>query len=443
MTMNLNKFTLRAQEALQDAAEKASKNQHQQIEPEHLLWALLSKRENIAFQICEKMGVQTEMLISILEREIERFPKVTGSSVSGGQYLSQNLAKILDSAASIAESMKDEFIGSEHLFLAMAESTQKVGRILSDAGVSKDRVLQALATLRGSQRITDPNAEDRYNALKKYSRDLNELARRGKLDPVIGRDEEIRRVLQILSRRTKNNPILIGEPGVGKTAIAEGIAQRIVAGDVPENLKSKRIHALDVAALVAGTKFRGDFEERLKAIVSEVQQSDGEVILFIDEIHLLVGAGATEGGSMDAANILKPALARGELRAIGATTLDEYRKYIEKDAALERRFQTVFVQEPSVEDTISILRGLKEKYEIHHGVRITDAAIVAAAELSNRYISDRFLPDKAIDLIDEAASKLRLEIDSMPEELDKINREIRRLEIEREALRRELEVRNA
>jgi ATP-dependent Clp protease ATP-binding subunit ClpA len=349
----------------------------------------------------------------------------------------------LDSAASIADSMKDEFIGSEHLFLAMVESSHKVGRILADAGATKDKTLKALASLRGSQRITDPNAEDRYNALKKYSRDLNELARRGKLDPVIGRDEEIRRVLQILSRRTKNNPVLIGEPGVGKTAIAEGIAQRIVAGDVPENLKSKRIHALDIAALVAGTKFRGDFEERLKAIVNEVQQSDGEIILFIDEIHLLVGAGSAEGGSMDAANILKPALARGELRAIGATTMDEYRKYIEKDAALERRFQIVLVQEPSVEDTISILRGLKERYEIHHGVRITDAAIVAAAELSNRYISDRFLPDKAIDLIDEAASKLRLEIDSMPEELDRINREIRRLEIEREALRRELEVRQS
>jgi ATP-dependent Clp protease ATP-binding subunit ClpB len=442
MNFNPNKFTLRAQEAFQDAVDKASKNQHQQVEPEHILWALLSRRENIVYQLCEKMGVQTEMLLSVLEREIDRFPKVTGASVSG-QYLSQASAKILDSAASIADSMKDEFIGSEHLFLAMVESSHKVGRILADAGATKDKTLKALASLRGSQRITDPNAEDRYNALKKYSRDLNELARRGKLDPVIGRDEEIRRVLQILSRRTKNNPVLIGEPGVGKTAIAEGIAQRIVAGDVPENLKSKRIHALDIAALVAGTKFRGDFEERLKAIVNEVQQSDGEIILFIDEIHLLVGAGSAEGGSMDAANILKPALARGELRAIGATTMDEYRKYIEKDAALERRFQIVLVQEPSVEDTISILRGLKERYEIHHGVRITDAAIVAAAELSNRYISDRFLPDKAIDLIDEAASKLRLEIDSMPEELDRINREIRRLEIEREALRRELEVRQS
>ncbi len=437
MNFNPNRFTLRAQEAFQEAAERASRSKHQQLEPEHLLWALLSKRENIAFQLCEKLGVQTETIVAVLDREIERFPKVTGASVTG-QYLSVALSKALDIAAEEAEKLNDEYIGSEHLFLAMLDSAQKVSRLLKDAGVTKDGVMKVLASLRGNQRITDQNAEDRYDALKKYSRDLNELARKGKLDPVIGRDEEIRRVLQILSRRTKNNPVLIGEPGVGKTAIAEGIAQRIVAGDVPENLKSKRIAALDVASLVAGTKFRGDFEERLKAVVNEVQESDGEVVLFIDEIHLLVGAGSSEG-SMDAANILKPALARGELRCIGATTMDEYRKYIEKDAALERRFQTVLVQEPSVEDTISILRGLKEKYEIHHGVRITDAAIVAAAELSNRYISDRFLPDKAIDLIDEASSKLRLEIDSVPEELDKINREIRRLEIEREALRRELD----
>ncbi len=437
MNFNPNRFTLRAQEAFQDAAARASRSKHQQLEPEHLLWALLSKRENIAFQLCEKLGVQTETIVAVLEREIERFPKVTGASVTG-QYLSVALSKALDIAAEEAEKLNDEYIGSEHLFLAMLDSEQKVSRLLKDAGVTKDGVMKVLASLRGNQRITDQNAEDRYDALKKYSRDLNELARKGKLDPVIGRDEEIRRVLQILSRRTKNNPVLIGEPGVGKTAIAEGIAQRIVAGDVPENLKSKRIAALDVASLVAGTKFRGDFEERLKAVVNEVQESDGEVVLFIDEIHLLVGAGSSEG-SMDAANILKPALARGELRCIGATTMDEYRKYIEKDAALERRFQTVLVQEPTVEDTISILRGLKEKYEIHHGVRITDAAIVAAAELSNRYISDRFLPDKAIDLIDEASSKLRLEIDSVPEELDKINREIRRLEIEREALRRELD----
>lgn len=437
MNYNPNKFTLRAQEAMQTAAEKAASLQHQQIEPEHLLLAMLSDRDNIAYQLSEKLGLQTERVITILERQIDRFPKVSGASVSG-QYLSPNLSKIFDLAATQAEKLKDEYISSEHLFIAMLESGQTVSKILKDAGATTDGVLKALASIRGSQRVTDPTAEDRYNALKKYARDLNELARKGKLDPVIGRDEEIRRVLQILSRRTKNNPVLIGEPGVGKTAIAEGIAQRIISGDDPENLKSKQIHALDIAQLIAGTKFRGEFEERLKAIVREVQDSNGEIILFIDEIHTLVGAGGAEG-AVDAANILKPALARGELRCIGATTLDEYRKYIEKDAALERRFQTVFVAEPSVEDTVSILRGLKEKYEIHHGVRITDSAIVAAAELSNRYISDRFLPDKAIDLIDEASSKLRLEIDSVPEALDKINREIRRLEIEREALKRELE----
>jgi ATP-dependent Clp protease ATP-binding subunit ClpB len=437
MNYNPNKFTLRAQEAVQNAAERAAKLQHQQIEPEHLLLAMLSDKDNIAYQLSEKLGLQTERVITILERQIDRFPKVSGASVSG-QYLSPNLAKIFDLAATQAERLKDEYISSEHLFIAMLESGQTVSKILKDAGATTDGVLKALASIRGSQRVTDPTAEDRYNALKKYARDLNDLARKGKLDPVIGRDEEIRRVLQILSRRTKNNPVLIGEPGVGKTAIAEGIAQRIISGDVPENLKSKQIHALDIAQLIAGTKFRGEFEERLKAVVREVQDSNGEIILFIDEIHTLVGAGGAEG-AVDAANILKPALARGELRCIGATTLDEYRKYIEKDAALERRFQTVFVAEPSVEDTVSILRGLKEKYEIHHGVRITDSAIVAAAELSNRYISDRFLPDKAIDLIDEASAKLRLEIDSVPEALDKINREIRRLEIEREALKRELE----
>ncbi len=437
MNYNPNKFTLRAQEAVQTAAQKAASLQHQQIEPEHVLLALLSDKNNIAYQLSEKLGLQTEQIITILERQIDRFPKVSGASVSG-QYLSPNLSKIFDLAATQAEKLKDEYISSEHLFIAMLESGQTVSKILKDAGATTDGVLKALASIRGSQRVTDPSAEDRYNALKKYARDLNELARKGKLDPVIGRDEEIRRVLQILSRRTKNNPVLIGEPGVGKTAIAEGIAQRIISGDVPENLKSKQIHALDIAQLIAGTKFRGEFEERLKAVVREVQDSNGEIVLFIDEIHTLVGAGGAEG-AVDAANILKPALARGELRCIGATTLDEYRKYIEKDAALERRFQTIFVAEPSVEDTVSILRGLKEKYEIHHGVRITDSAIVAAAELSNRYISDRFLPDKAIDLIDEASSKLRLEIDSVPEALDKINREIRRLEIEREALKRELE----
>lgn len=437
MNFNPNKFTLRAQEAVQSAVDLASKNQHQQVEPEHLLSAMLSDKDGIAYQLLEKLGLQTERVLMIIDRQVERFPKVSGASVSG-QYLSQNLAKIFDLAAAQAEKLKDEYISSEHLLLSMIESEQTVSKILKDSGATTDAILKALATIRGTQRITDQNAEDRYNALKKYARDLNELARKGKLDPVIGRDEEIRRVLQILSRRTKNNPVLIGEPGVGKTAIAEGISQRIIGGDVPENLKTKQIYALDIASLVAGTKFRGEFEERLKAVVREVQESEGDAVLFIDEIHLLVGAGGAEG-AVDAANILKPALARGDLRCIGATTLDEYRRYIEKDAALERRFQTVFVEEPSVEDTISILRGLKEKYEIHHGVRITDSAIVAAAELSNRYIADRFLPDKAIDLIDESSAKLRLEIDSVPEELDRINREIRRLEIEREALKRELE----
>ncbi|MDX2128446.1 MAG: Clp protease N-terminal domain-containing protein [Chloroherpetonaceae bacterium] len=438
MQFNPNKFTLRAQEAFQEAAELASKNGQQTIEPEHLLYSLLLGNDKIGFQLLEKLGVQTEAVLQILTREINRFPKVTGASVSG-QYLAQKLSQILDEASKLSESMKDEYVSSEHLLLSIADSPTNAGSILRDSGAKKDALLKSLADIRGAQRITDQNAEDRYNALKKFSRDLNDLAKKGKLDPVIGRDEEIRRVLQILSRRTKNNPVLIGEPGVGKTAIAEGIAQRIVSGDVPENLKSKLIHALDIAQLVAGSKFRGEFEERLKAVVKEVQDANGDVILFIDEIHLLVGAGATEGG-MDAANILKPALARGELRCIGATTLDEYRKYIEKDAALERRFQTVMVGEPSIEDTVSILRGLKEKYEIHHGVRITDSALIAAAELSSRYIADRFLPDKAIDLIDEASSKLRLEIDSVPESLDKLNRDIRRLEIEREALRRELDI---
>ncbi len=350
--------------------------------------------------------------------------------------MSNNMAKVFDDAASEAKKLKDEFISTEHLLLALAKSESKSGQLLRDNGISHDEILAALKDVRGSQRVTSQNPEDTYQSLQKYGRDLNDLARSGKLDPVIGRDEEIRRVLQVLSRRTKNNPVLIGEPGVGKTAIAEGIAHRIVSGDVPENLKTKRIVALDMGTLVAGTQFRGQFEERLKAVIKEVQESNGEIILFIDELHTLVGAGAVSG-SMDAANILKPALARGELHAIGATTLDEYKKHIEKDAALERRFQPVLISEPSVDDTISILRGLSERYEVHHGVRITDGAIVAAAQLSHRYITDRFLPDKAIDLIDEAASKLRIEIDSMPEELDAIERKIKQLEIEREALKRE------
>ncbi|NTW56541.1 MAG: AAA family ATPase [Chlorobiaceae bacterium] len=437
MQFDPNKFTIKAQEALQAAATLAGSRQHQQIEPEHLLLAMLEDRSSIAVQIAQKLEAPVDNLLAALDRQIERIPKVTGASATG-QYLSQNLGKVLDASLKEAEALKDEYISSEHLFIAMSETGTTLSRMLQDAGIDRNSILKVLSTIRGSQRVTSQSAEETYNSLKKYSRNLNDQARQGKLDPVIGRDEEIRRVLQILSRRTKNNPVLIGDPGVGKTAIVEGIAQRIVAGDVPENLKSKQIAALDIAQLVAGTKFRGEFEERLKAVVKEVQSSEGEIILFIDEIHLLVGAGSAEG-SMDAANILKPALARGELRCIGATTLDEYRKHIEKDAALERRFQTVLVDQPSVEDTVSILRGLKEKYEIHHGVRIKDAALVAAAELSNRYISDRFLPDKAIDLIDEASSRLRLEIDSSPEELDRINREIRRLEIEREALKRELE----
>ncbi|MCG8341946.1 MAG: AAA family ATPase [Chlorobiales bacterium] len=436
MQFDPNKFTVKAQEALQSAATFAGSRQHQQIEPVHLLHVMLSDSENIGYQIARKIEVQIDNLLAVLDRELDRIPKVTGASATG-QYISQDLGKVFDFALKEAESLKDEYISSEHLFIAMSEAGGKVSTVMRDAGLTRDAILKVVAGIRGSQRVTSQTAEDTYNSLKKYSRNLNDLVRKGKLDPVIGRDEEIRRVLQILSRRTKNNPVLIGDPGVGKTAIAEGIAQRIVAGDVPENLRSKQIAALDIAQLVAGAKFRGEFEDRLKAVIKEVQDANGEIILFIDEMHLLVGAGSAEG-AVDAANILKPALARGELRCIGATTLDEYRKHIEKDAALERRFQTVMVDQPSVEDTISILRGLKEKYEIHHGVRIMDSAIIAAAELSDRYISERFLPDKAIDLIDEASSRLRLEMDSDPEELDKVNREIRRLEIEREALKREL-----
>ena len=412
--MNFNKFTIKAQEAVQAALELAQNENHQAVEPAHILKALLTDSENVTVGVLKKLGVSVPKLISEFDEIIKRFPIVKGASVSG-QYLSNQTKELFDTAQKEADALSDEYISSEHILLAATQTKSEASTQLKGRGVSKNQLLKILKEVRGSQKADDPNAESRYQALQKYARNLNDLAEKNKLDPVIGRDQEIRRVMQILARRTKNNPVLIGEPGVGKTAIAEGLALRIVRGDVPEGLKTKQVVALDMGALVAGTKFRGEFEERLKAVVKEVMDSDGELILFIDEIHTLVGAGATEG-SMDAANILKPSLARGELHAIGATTLTEYRKYIEKDKALERRLQTVFVGEPSIEDTVSILRGLQERYEVHHGVRITDAAIVAAAELSHRYIADRFLPDKAIDLIDEAASRLRLQIDSMPDQ---------------------------
>ncbi|HMN49329.1 MAG TPA: ATP-dependent chaperone ClpB [Ignavibacteriaceae bacterium] len=433
--MNFNKLTVKAQEVVQSAIEIAQNYNNQVVEPEHVLAAIVQESGNVAESVIKKTGGNYNAVKLKVVQLLEALPKVSGTGL-GNQQLSQSLAKIFDTAAEEARNLKDEYVSTEHILLALSNDKGKAGQLLRDNGINYKDILTALKDIRGTQRVTSQNPEDTYQSLQKYGRDLNELAKQGKLDPVIGRDEEIRRVLQVLSRRTKNNPVLIGEPGVGKTAIAEGIAHRIVSGDVPENLKTKRIVALDMGSLVAGTQFRGQFEERLKAVIKEVQQANGEIILFIDELHTLVGAGATQG-AMDAANILKPALARGELHAIGATTLDEYKKHIEKDAALERRFQPVLIGEPSEEDTISILRGLKERYEVHHGVRITDGAIVAATQLSERYITDRFLPDKAIDLIDEAASKLRIEIDSMPEELDTLERKVKQLEIEREALKRE------
>src|SRR5690606_22237890 len=432
MHMNFKNYTIKAQEAIQQASEIALGNQQQAIEPAHLMKAILAVDENIVSHLLKKLDVNIHYLGAEIDKQVESFPKVSGSQV----YLSTTSTAVLQKASSYLKEFNDEFVSIEHLLLGLLAAGDTVGSLLKDQGATEKNLKLAIKELRGNNRVNDQNAEATFNALEKYANNLNEFAESGKLDPVIGRDEEIRRVMQILSRRTKNNPILVGEPGVGKTAIAEGIAHRIIKGDAPENLKTKTVYSLDMGALIAGAKYKGEFEERLKAVVKEVVDSDGEIILFIDEIHTLVGAGGGEG-VMDVANILKPALARGELRAIGATTLNEYQKYFEKDKALERRFQKVMVEEPDTQDAISILRGLKERYETHHKVRILDEAIIAAVELSQRYIADRFLPDKAIDLMDEAASKLRLEMDSVPEAVDEIERRIMQLEIEREAIKRE------
>jgi ATP-dependent Clp protease ATP-binding subunit ClpB len=433
--MNLNKFTEKAQEAILASPQLASELNHAQVEPEHLMVALLEQPEGVVPTVLQKLNAEPPTLARTLREHLQRQPKAYGGAEP---HLSPRLRVVLDAAQAEARTMQDEFVSTEHLLLAVLSEQGRATSVeqLKARGISREKVLEALTAIRGNQRVTDQNPEHKYQALERYGRDLTELARRGKLDPVIGRDEEVRRVIQVLSRRTKNNPVLIGEPGVGKTAIVEGLAQRIVRGDVPEGLKNKKIVGLDMGALVAGAKYRGEFEERLKAVLKEIVEAEGQIVLFIDELHTVVGAGASEG-SLDASNMLKPMLARGELHTIGATTLDEYRKHIEKDAALERRFQPVLVGEPTVEDTISILRGLRERYEIHHGVKLKDAALVGAAVLSHRYITDRFLPDKAIDLVDEAASRLRMEIDSMPAELDEVQRRIMQLEIEREALRKE------